>query len=324
MSNIFFNRFYNADAMPKWNFDVAFIFHDVAADTLESAEQQVASNAMYSEVLSRAVTNIKMPELSVEMLATYLPGLHFSFPAKPTLNGELQIRCADDSKLTIRRIADYLLQYNYNPRYQQQDYFDSGTTNYVSPAHTVLLNIGKDIVISPKFDVYVRLSNGTGDYILRVIYKNCFVKSVGSVELDYSSSELVETTFTVSYPYFKVLKPSDDEADFDKLIGQSTANRTSSIGDDVRDFVEQFNRKVEIEEDTIVIEDEVQVPNEEPVEEDNQPSEDEQIENHPANTTAEERANTEPVFDRNEWKSVLPQMPTSQADATAVKKPFPY
>lgn len=232
-NNIFFNEFYDEPALPRWNFDVAFIFHD-ANSNYESSESTYAKNITYSELLSKAVTNIKLPEMKIEKLVTYLPGFHFAFPGKPGLNGEISIKFNDDLSLTIRKIADYLLQYNYNPRYQQHDSFDSGTDNYLSIAHTVVKDTAKNFVIAPKFDIYIRIYNVYNEFIQKVIYKNCFVKSIGNIELDYAGEDIVSTSITVSYPYFKVLNPDEIDNQYDGLInheGGAPNRNDTKLGD---------------------------------------------------------------------------------------------
>lgn len=236
MNNIFFNSFYDTEALPKWNFEVSFIFYNNAgALAYDSAEESYTKNAVYSELLSQAVTNIKLPEMKVENLVTYLPGFHFAYPAKPGLNGELQITFNDDMRLTIRKIADYLMQYHYNPRYQQQPYFDTGTDTYLSIAHMVCGDMVKNFVIPPKFDIYVRIYDQSNEFVQKIVYKNCFVKSIAGIDLDYSSEELVNTQITVSYPYFKVLD-EDTEANTDynnESNGMTTELENSVEGDKV-------------------------------------------------------------------------------------------
>ena len=217
-TNIMFNDFYEENAMPKWYFDVAFLFHDNAGAGFDTSESQYSKNYLYSELLSKAVTNIKMPELRNDKLVTYLPGFHFAYPGKPGLNGELSLVFNDDSHLTIRRIANYLQQYNYNPRYQQHDFFDEGADNYLSLVHTVIGDVGKPFIISPKFDIYVRIYDCFGKFVQKIVYKNCFVKTIGSLDLDYSSEEIVTTQVSICYPYFKVLNPSEIDSEFDYAI----------------------------------------------------------------------------------------------------------
>ena len=217
ITNIFKNSFYaDTAALPKWNFDVSFIFHETDADTKESSEDAHARCAEYGEFLSSAVNTVKIPDHKIETLLTYLPGLQYAFPSKPGLNGEITLTFNDDANLTIRQIADYLMQYNYNPRYQQHKCFDDGTETYVSIAHQLLADLGKNYIIAPKFDILVRIYNSENEYLQKVIYKNCFVKSLGGLNLDYASEEVVTTTVTISYPYFKVLSKYDDESIYDR------------------------------------------------------------------------------------------------------------
>lgn len=232
MNSIFSNSFYDNEALPKWNFDVNFIFYNSDALAYTSTEDSYSKNAVYSEILSEAVTNIKIPEMKVDALVTYLPGFHFAYPAKPGLNGEMQITFNDDYRLTIRKIADYLMQYYYNPRYQQQPYFDQGTSTYTSLAHLVCGDLAKNFVIQPKFDIYVRIYNHKNDFVQKVVYKNCFVKSIGGFDLDYSSEELVNTQITVSYPYFKVLDTDEEANDYEVISSGMTNELENTVESD--------------------------------------------------------------------------------------------
>ncbi len=204
VSHIVLNDFYSREALPKWNFDVAFAFY-IGTET-GTDENRIAGE--YSKLLTKSVTDIKFPGTRIEKLLTYLPGMMFGYPGKPNLNGELTLTFNDDVDLTIRRIVNYLLQENYNPRYQQHEILDDGTDGYISKEHITEEHENKKF-----FDIYVRIRNTNGECVQKVVYKNCFVKSLGGLTLDYSGEELIRTTATFSYPYFKVLEPEGQDSE---------------------------------------------------------------------------------------------------------------
>lgn len=199
-NHILLNDFYSLPAIPKWSFDVEFVFRVKTSDDSSNSSNSKKSVDSYKDLLSKSIIDIKFPGTRIEKLLTYMPGMQFAYPGKSSVNGELVLTFNDDDKLTIRRLTNYLMQMNYNPRYQQQDVLDSGTDGYES-----LYELGNST--EDLFDIYLKILDGNGRCVQQAVFKCCFVKSLGAVDLNYSSEDILKTTVTISYPYFKILEP---------------------------------------------------------------------------------------------------------------------
>jgi len=211
MNNIFKNSFYESKPMVKWNFQVNFVFHDNEEE--KNLDQSNASkNVELCEILTKALTNIKLPEVKVDNFDTYFPGLKFSYPGLPTVNGIIDIKFNDDQHFTVRKILDRFMQYNYNPRFGFNDTYDTGHETYISEVHKNDLVAGSTYSVTPRFDIYVRFFNLDGAYVQKLVFKCCFVSAITGQDLSYDSEEVVDVTASIVYPYLKVLDIDPDEA----------------------------------------------------------------------------------------------------------------
>ena len=107
------------------------------------------------EILTKALTDIKLPEVKVDNFDTYFPGLKFSYPGLPTVNGIMDIKFNDDQHFTVRKILDRFMQYNYNPRFGFNDTYDTGHETYISEEHK---NVYHGLLIVTPL-IYVRFFN---------------------------------------------------------------------------------------------------------------------------------------------------------------------
>lgn len=171
--NIFKNSFYNSDPMPTWSWEIYF-------DTPLAASG-------YLDDVCKAVQDVKIPGFKVETLDIYFAGFKKGYQAKPTMNGQLTIKFADDENLAVRKVLETLFSLNFNP--------DAGK-----------ITVKTDFEKSFTFNLIVKMLDPISGSIIGVCkYYDCFIQAISDLNLDYKGNDMIDISATIDYKYFKVV-----------------------------------------------------------------------------------------------------------------------
>lgn len=181
--HIFQNAFYETPPLPTWSYEVFFLFNQADQNSKDRAE-----------LLASAVQSVTIPGQKVETLDVYFAGFKKGYQAKPTMNGQIQMKFNDNDELDVRRCLEELFQFTFNPDIGPDDTNEVGSSKNFS------------------FDMIVRLINPYNDTVAGMCkYYGCFIQSISDLNLDYKGDDVIDVTATIDYKYFKVVPWNTEE-----------------------------------------------------------------------------------------------------------------
>lgn len=185
-----------------WSFEVSFVMKvdddSVSNEELKSASGEIKELQDILDELPYCVSKVSYSPVSVTRLDTYFPGMSYTYPGVPKLNGELKIDFYDDESLSIRAKLTKLMELFGSMDFQT----DSETTCY---SKSKIPNELKYI------DIYLKVLNDRNEVTNNIVFKHCALQSLGGVELDYKNGAgAIDVNATFSYVYHKVLETMDE------------------------------------------------------------------------------------------------------------------
>lgn len=230
--NVFYDTRYVA---PNWAYDVYIQvpFENGPDENLETD-------------LSNAVTSVKIPQRQIGVYTSMFKGLQINIPTRYENTGVLEIKFAENSKLTVYK---HLVNSVLNRSFNAMNYYDSGDdklSNYINKDGeecTYEDAVNTYWCIDAPFNCYVgvyALKNKTREYVQTFSFFDCYCESISDIDLDYSKTDdIVEYSVNIHYNRMNVN---------DNLFKEVKSEAEAILEERRRKEAEEERRRAEAEE----------------------------------------------------------------------------
>lgn len=207
INHIFKNSFYRADPLPQWSFSVDFIPNEI---TLMNYD------AEFFKTLTKAIISTKVNDYKVNVGSINYAGLQHTFATNTDTAGDLQITFAENSNFTILSILNDI--YKYTTNNQAFAIYD------ITPATSATAGVAAEEINGPAYklatasdrfryicDIVVKIfkpgnAHAFGNELENmpsyvITYKHCWLKKIGTIDLNYNSDEPIDIDAVFTYQY---------------------------------------------------------------------------------------------------------------------------
>ena len=207
IKSIWSNDFYEKPPQPLWAFEI--VFNDYT--DIDSTEDR--------KTLQKAATNATLAERKINMVPTYFGGAMFMHPARSEHADQITIGFNENEDLDITAI----LQNLFNKTGMNQNWPEKSGGNTDNADMMYRTGKGQNVIkiklIKPNENWEYGL-DAPEAYTSKIFtFYNCQLMNISSVELDYSSDEVMKLTATFQFDYMKVTKSGST----DQTIGNDTS-----------------------------------------------------------------------------------------------------
>lgn len=188
--NIFQNDFYEERPGVPWAYEISVLLGDPGREV---------------KILSKAVKDVDLPEISLSTYSVFFCGMKFEFPTRYVNSSQFQVHFYDDNKLSVYDAIRKLFRRTYDEREESGVYGDQSeelrfTIRVLDPEKINLKDTKTRVIVNPSGDNSI---DGLEQNDLAVVETydmlDCYVEKIDDLDLDYSSEDCVEWGMTVKF-----------------------------------------------------------------------------------------------------------------------------
>lgn len=196
---------HESEPLPEWSFSVDFVPISSYFDN--------ARLAVMFTTLTKAVISVTINELKANTSKLMYAGLQHPFVTNMNTAGDLHIKFAENERFTISNILRKIYRWcSHDPEFAVYDLSVTHTDDqtepkgmpYTSNTNPIFDKFVCDIVVNV-YPPEIAHAFNNSDEILHpafiYTYKNCWLKSIAQLALDYDSDEMIDRDAVFTYQY---------------------------------------------------------------------------------------------------------------------------
>ena len=188
--NIFQNDFYEERPGIPWAYEISVLLGDPGREV---------------KILSKAVKDVDLPEISLSTYSVFFCGMKFEFPTRYVNSSQFQVHFYDDNKLSVYEAIRKLFRRTYDEREESGVYGDQSeelrfTIRVLDPEKINLKDTKTRVIVNPSGDSSI---DGLEQNDLAIVETydmlDCYIEKIDDLDLDYSSEDCIEWGMTVKF-----------------------------------------------------------------------------------------------------------------------------